>query len=169
MKSVLYKITLVSILLVTGFLPSVSYSVGAGDVAPGFKVDDLLNNKQISLEQYKGQIVYLDFWASWCPPCLKSFPFMEQLKQRYSQRGLVVVAISLDSKRADAMSFLNRTEASFIIGHNSQGGVASSYDVQAMPSSYLIGRDGKVILRHLGFNESDKAKLEKAIKSALLN
>lgn len=154
-------------IITLGFLPTSAYAVKKGDIAPNFAVEDLINGQQISLEQYKGKVVYLDFWASWCPPCLKSFPFMEELKQKYSESGLVVIAISLDEKSEAAMGFLNRVQASFAIGHNSTGSVAKNYDVMAMPSSYLIGRDGKIKLRHLGFNASDEEKLEKAIQSAL--
>jgi len=144
-----------------------AYSVEVDQKAPKFSVQNLLDGKHVSLEQLKGKVVYLDFWASWCPPCLKSFPFMEQLKQKYSKRGLVVIAISLDEKFEDAWVFLNQTQASFVIAHNNRGDIATRYDVQAMPSTYLIGRDGKIKLRHLGFNAGDKDKLERIIESVL--
>lgn len=167
MKPFQCQFRVILMIIALSFLPAPAYAVKKGDIAPAFSVEDINSGQQISLEQFKGKLVYLDFWASWCPPCLKSFPFMEQLKQKYSERGLVVVAISLDQKREAAMGFLNRIETSFIIGHNSSGSVAKNYDVMAMPSSYLIDRDGKIILRHLGFNTRDGDKLDKVIQSAL--
>jgi len=154
-------------LMVVGFLPGSAYSVEVDQMAPNFSVQNLLDGKHVSLEQLKGKVVYLDFWASWCPPCLKSFPFMEQLKQKYGKRGLVVIAISLDENFEDAWVFLNQTQASFVIAHNISGDIATRYDVQAMPSTYLIGRDGKIKLRHLGFNTGDKDKLQRIIESVL--
>jgi thiol-disulfide isomerase/thioredoxin len=167
MKQKLHQTGLIVLLMVIGFLPGSAYSVEVGQMAPNFSVQNLLDGKHVSLEQLKGKVVYLDFWASWCPPCLKSFPFMEQLKQKYSKRGLVVIAISLDENFEDAWVFLNQTQASFVIAHNIRGDIATRYDVQAMPSTYLIGRDGKIKLRHLGFNTGDKDKLQRIIESVL--
>ena len=167
MKQKLHQIRFIVLLMVFGFLPGSAYSVEVDQKAPKFSVQNLLDGEHVSLEQLKGKVVYLDFWASWCPPCLKSFPFMEQLKQKYSKRGLVVIAISLDEKFDDAWLFLNQTQASFVIAHNNRGDIATRYDVQAMPSTYLIGRDGKIKLRHLGFNSGDKDKLQRIIESVL--
>ena len=167
MKQKLHQTGLIVLLMVIGFLPGSAYSVEVDQKAPKFSVQNLLDGKHVSLEQLKGKVVYLDFWASWCPPCLKSFPFMEQLKQKYGKRGLVVIAISLDEKFEDAWIFLNQTQASFVIAHNNRGDIATRYDVQAMPSTYLIGRDGKIKLRHLGFNSGDKDTLQRIIESVL--
>ena len=155
-------------LLVSVFLPGATYADLVGQKAPNFSIQNLLDGQHVSLKQFQGKVVYLDFWASWCPPCLKSFPFMEELNRKYNKRGLVVIAIGLDEKREDAMAFLSQSEApSFVIGHNIQGDIATLYNVEAMPSTYLIGRDGKIKLRHLGFNSSDMGKLQKSIESAL--
>ncbi len=167
MKQKLHQIGLIVLLMVIGFLPGSAYSVEVDQMAPNFSVQNLLDGKHVSLEQLKGKVVYLDLWALWCPPCLKSFPFMEQLKQKYSKRGLVVIAISLDENFEDAWVFMNQTQASFVIAHNIRGDIATLYDVQAMPSTYLIGRDGKIKLRHLGFNASDKDKLQRIIERLL--
>lgn len=167
MKQKLHQTGLIVLLMVIGFLPGSAYSVEVDQMAPNFSVQNLLDGKPVSLEQLKGKVVYLDFWASWCPPCLKSFPFMEQLKQKYSKQGLVVIAISLDEKVEDAWDFLYQTQASFIIAHNIRGDIATLYDVQAMPSTYLIGRDGKIKLRHLGFNTGDTDELQRIIESFL--
>ena len=156
------------ILLVAGLLPTAGYSAGVGQKAPDFSVQNILNGKYLSLKHYKGKVVYLDFWASWCTPCLKSFPFMEQINRKYANRGLVVIAVGLDENRDDLMAFLERTRpASFVVAHNIKGDIATRYDVQVMPSTYLIGRDGKIELRHLGFDTRDKEKLQRIIERSL--
>ncbi len=168
MKKKLRKTQLIVTLLIVGWLPGSVVAVGEGQKAPDFSVQNILTGKYLSLKHYKGHVVYLDFWASWCKPCLKSFPFMEQLNQQYSGRGLVVIAVGLDENRDDLMSFLEHTQpANFIVAHNGKGDIATRYDVQVMPSTYLIGRDGKIMLRHLGFDSRDEEKLKQIIERSL--
>ena len=159
---------LIVMLLLLGFLPRVALSVGVDQEAPEFSVQNILNGKQLSLDNFKGQVVYLDFWASWCKPCQKSFPFMEQLSRKYGERGLVVIAVNLDEDPNDMMDFLVQIDpTSFFVAANVKGDIATRYNVQAMPSTYLIGRDGKIKMRHLGFNTSDQDKLQKIIEKSL--
>ena len=168
MKLKLRETQVILLLIVAAVFSAPAYSAGVGQKAPDFSVQNILNGKYLSLKHYKGQVVYLDFWASWCKPCLKSFPFMEQLKQKYASRGLVVIAVGLDENPQDLMAFLERAEpASFVVAHNGNGDIASRYDVQVMPSTYLIGRDGKIKLRHLGFDTRDQEKIQKLIESSL--
>ena len=168
MKLKLRETRVIFLLLFAFLLSEPVYSAGVGQKAPDFSVQNILNGKHLSLKHYKGQVVYLDFWASWCKPCLKSFPFMEQLKQKYSNRGLVVIAVGLDENPKDLMAFLERADpTSFVVAHNGKGDIASRYDVQVMPSSYLIGRDGKIKLRHLGFDTRDQEKLQQIIEKSL--
>jgi cytochrome c biogenesis protein CcmG/thiol:disulfide interchange protein DsbE len=121
----------------------------------------------VKLADLKGQVVYLDFWASWCSPCRKSFPWMNEMQRRYRARGLTVVAVNLDKDRALAQQFLAAMHPMFTIAYDPEGKVASRYDVQAMPSSYLIDRSGRVVSRHLGFREDDKAAMEQTIRALL--
>jgi cytochrome c biogenesis protein CcmG/thiol:disulfide interchange protein DsbE len=121
----------------------------------------------VSLAQYRGKVVYLDFWASWCGPCRHSFPWMDRMASRYGPDGLVVIAINLDKERALADQFLAEQQSRFTIAFDPQGEVAERYDVQVMPSSYLIDRHGEIKLRHRGF-QSDKADLLESEIRALL-
>lgn len=167
MKTTTHKIQATVLTLLVCLTSTLGHAAKSGQQAPNFTVQNLANNSQFSLDQFKGKLVYLDFWASWCPPCLKSFPFMEELKTRYSDQGLVVVAISLDENPEDARAFLKKASASFFVGHNKQGDIATMYNVQAMPSSYLIDRDGNIQQVHRGFKTSDKEKLKNLIASKL--
>jgi thiol-disulfide isomerase/thioredoxin len=114
-----------------------------------------------------GRVVWLDFWASWCTPCRHSFPWMNEMQRKYGAQGFTVLAINLDSVRADAERFLAATPAEFRLEFDPDATLAKQYDVEAMPSSYLLARDGRVVSRHLGFKESKKAEYEAAIRMAL--
>lgn len=136
-----------------------------GDTAPVFDLPSAERN--VKLAEFGGKFVLLDFWASWCVPCRQSFPWLNQLQARFADRGLQIVAINLDEKREDASAFLSRYPADFMVLFDSKGGSARVYAIKGMPSSVLIGRDGKVIFQHAGFREADKADLELQIKRAL--
>jgi len=124
-------------------------------------------NGNVQLESLKGKVVYLDFWASWCLPCKKSFPWMYDIKQSYADQGFEILAVNLDKDKALADAFLKEMKINFKVAFDESGETASDYKLRGMPSSYLIGRDGKVYASHIGFRDDDKAKLEQAIKSLL--
>jgi cytochrome c biogenesis protein CcmG/thiol:disulfide interchange protein DsbE len=137
-----------------------------GQEAPDFEVPSS-DGGQLRLSDHRGRVVYLDFWASWCGPCRQSFPWMEQMHQRYAGQGLRILAIALDQKEADARTFLGRHRVTFTVGFDTQGRTPRVYSVRAMPSSVLIGRDGRILATHQGFRAEDKGPLEKLVKSAL--
>lgn len=121
----------------------------------------------VQLESLKGKVVYLDFWASWCQPCKNSFPWMHDMKQRYADQGFEVLAVNLDKERKLADAFLKEVDVNFLVAFDKSGESASEYKLKGMPSSYLIGRDGKVYASHVGFREKDKTQIEQAIKVLL--
>lgn len=121
----------------------------------------------LNLEQYRGKVVVVDFWASWCTPCRQSFPWLNELQAKYGQRGLVIVGVNVDRNREDAIRFLNDVPANFPIVYDSAGTLASRYEVPGMPSSYVIGPDGSVIAKHIGFRKADRDARETEIRSLL--
>lgn len=137
-----------------------------GQPAPPFELA-AADGTMMGLQQWRGQVVYLDFWASWCGPCRQSFPWMGELHRRYGPQGLAVVAVNLDTRAADAQAFLKAVPAPFQILYDASGKTPRSYAIKAMPTSLLIGRDGRVQLIHAGFRPSDTAALEAAITQAL--
>lgn len=155
----LFKIFLASYLLATSTL---SY---ADKTAPDFTLP--AKNGSITLSKYKGRVVYLDFWASWCIPCRKSFPWMNAMQKNYS-KSLVVITINLDKKKKAVDKFLTKYPANFIVAHDPAGKTAELYDVKGMPSSYIIDRDGKIVYSHIGFREKSKKELEKKIQEAVV-
>ena len=140
-------------------------AVEAGATAPALSLPGL--KVPLSLNDFKGKVVYLDFWASWCGPCKKSFPWMNQLQEKYGARGLQVLAVNLDASEDDARQFLAKVPAHFAIAFDAQGQSARQYGVKGMPTSVLIGADGKVLATHTGFTDAGRAAIEQALVGAL--
>jgi len=122
----------------------------------------------LDLGAYKGKVVYLDFWASWCNPCRQSFPWMNQLQEMYGSKGLVVIAVNVDHERDLADEFLQNNKAQFKIVYDQNGAIAEKYDFKDMPTSILIGRDGKIRYVHNGFYPNQEGLYDTHI-NALLN
>ena len=123
----------------------------------------------LNLSDYRGKVVVLDFWASWCVPCRRSFPWMNEMQQKYGDDGLVIVAVNLDNQSSDAQKFLQQYPAEFTISYDQDRQLVREYAVEAMPSSFLINRDGSLIERHLGFKTGKADEYEAAIVAALGN
>lgn len=105
----------------------------------------------LDLSAYKGKVVYLDFWASWCTPCRLSFPWMNEIQSVYGRDGLVVIGVNVDHDRDLAQQFLDATAPQFKIFYDPKGTIASRFNVKDMPTSVLIGRDGRIRYVHGGF------------------
>lgn len=151
-----------TLLLSLGLL---SGALHAAEHAPDFTLPG--DKGTISLSQYKGQVVYLDFWASWCGPCRQSFPWMNEMQQRYGTKGFKVVAINLDKERDMIGKFVDATHPTFTIAYDAEGSVAEKYRVGGMPSSYLIDRNGNIQAQHMGFRDKDAGALEQSIQALL--
>lgn len=121
----------------------------------------------ISLDSYKGQVIYLDFWASWCTPCKKSFPWLNQIQKKYTNQGFKVIAVNLDKEPELAKRFLQQHPAEFVIGYDPEGKIASQLNVQGMPSSFLIDRNGNIVSSHIGFREKNASEMEAKLKKLL--
>ena len=152
--------------IVLVLLASVARALVPGEAAPAFALPTPAG-KTLSLASLRGKVVYVDFWASWCTPCRRSFPWMSDMQARYRDAGLVVVGVNVDKRRADAERFLDDVPPAFTIVYDALGTTPSAYGVKAMPSSYLVGRDGKVLRVEEGFHEARRDALEARIRDAL--
>jgi cytochrome c biogenesis protein CcmG/thiol:disulfide interchange protein DsbE len=141
-------------------------SVHAGP-APDFELPT--DAGPVSLQAMRGRVVYLDFWASWCKPCRKSFPWMNALQAKYRDKGLQIIAVNIDSDPEQVKRFLEKYPADFIVAYDAEGKVAKQYQVKGMPSSYLIDKQGNIHAEHVGFREEDKARVETQINYLLKN
>jgi cytochrome c biogenesis protein CcmG/thiol:disulfide interchange protein DsbE len=142
-----------------------AHAIDVSTPAPEFDLPG--QDGSIKLSAQKGKVVYLDYWASWCGPCRQSFPWMNEMQTRYADQGLQIIAVNLDAKIDDAKRFLAESSANFIIAYDPKGETPRLYGVKGMPTSILIGRDGKVLAQHVGFNQGSRAELEQKIRSAL--
>lgn len=133
--------------------------------APSFSLPAV--HGQAALDSLRGRVVLVDFWASWCAPCRGSFPWMASLQKRYGPSGLEVVAINVDKERKLADLFLARFPAPFTVAFDPAGTTAQAYGVRAMPTSFLVGRDGQVLMTHPGFDPKKSAAVESRIVEAL--
>lgn len=119
------------------------------------------------LNEHRGKVVLVDFWASWCVPCRRSFPWLNDMQQKYASDGLMIIGINEDNDQADAEAFLQEYPASFRIMADPEGLLASQFELLAMPTSYLIGRDGLLVANHLGFKTAKEDEYEALLRTAL--
>jgi cytochrome c biogenesis protein CcmG, thiol:disulfide interchange protein DsbE len=121
----------------------------------------------LDLSAFTGRVVYLDFWASWCVPCRKSFPWLQGLNDTYEHDGVTVLAIDVDSDRADAERFLRRFHPSFEVRFDPSGALAQQFNIVGMPTSVLIDRHGVQRFRHIGFEPADAQTYEKQLRDLI--
>lgn len=133
--------------------------------APAFSLPSRTGT--LSSNDLAGKVVYVDFWASWCGPCRMSFPWLKSLHEHYGAKGLMVVAINLDKDREAALEFLGDFPAPFVVAFDPAGKTAEAFKVSAMPSSFLVGRDGTILHAQAGFDPKKTGELEQMIKEAL--
>lgn len=145
---------------------SYAAAIDKGVTAPAIAAVDA-NGRSVDVAILRGKVIYLDFWASWCAPCRRSFPWMNAMQEKYGAKGLVVIGINVDRKRADADRFLAQVPAQFAVAYDPEGNTPKTYAIKGMPSSVLIDREGRVIATHTGFRDEDREMLETEIRAVL--
>lgn len=153
-----------SLLVKIGLVLSILFQANALSAAPNLdlRVQDA-DGRSYVLSQFSGELIYIDFWASWCGPCRKSFPWMNEMHHKYADQGLKIIAINLDNDISLARQFLGQISADFTIAYDPDTQVAEQFDILGMPSSYLFNRQGKLVAKHLGFYADHKADYEAEI------
>jgi cytochrome c biogenesis protein CcmG/thiol:disulfide interchange protein DsbE len=129
--------------------------VKVGDTFPEFNSFGLEGKMPDDL---KGKVVLVDFWASWCGPCKESFPVMEEMQQKYGSKGLVILAVNVDEDVAAMKDFLKDHPATFTIVHDAKKQLVGLANISSMPTSIVLGKDGKVAAIHKGFHGKETAK-----------
>ena len=120
-----------------------------------------------NLAEYRGQVVVVDFWASWCKPCRQSIPWLNELRARYGNQGLVIMGVNVDANRADAEKFQREVPIGFTVLYDPEGKMAEQFGLQGMPTTFVFDRDGKLAHTLLGYREARRADHETAILALL--
>ena len=151
-------------ILISCFLGAQAYAV---ERLPGENIMLKSSQGMVSLQELQGKVVYLNFWASWCGPCRKSFSWMVAMQRKYVNKGLVVLAVNLDTDPAQALRFLEENQSNFQIAYDPEGYLANNIKLKAMPSSFLLNSKGEILHRHLGFQSAQSEDYESEIRHAL--
>lgn len=128
---------------------------GADTMAPDFNLPGK-SGTPIVLSKYKGSVVMLNFWASWCGPCRTEMPLMDQIYKKYAKAGFVLLGVNVDTDSADAQKFLSQVPVSFPIAYDRDNKVSKLYNVAEMPSTFFIDRKGHLRELHRGYNPGDE-------------
>lgn len=149
--------------LLCAALAAPANALEAGDTAPEFSAPGL-SGGTVSLSSYRGKVVYLDFWASWCAPCAQALPALDRLRQEFKPGDFQVIAVNVDRKPSAAKAFLRKRPVGYPSALDPEGSLPERFGVESMPTSFLIDRDG--VVRHVqrGFRESDVADLRAQIR-----
>lgn len=147
--------------------PSAAAAVGVGEKAPGFRLPALGAGGDVSLAEHRGKVVYLDFWASWCPPCLSSIPQLEGLRKEFPAGDFQILAINIDRDPAKALAFLAKHSVGYPSGSDPKGEWPKRFDIPTMPTSFLIDAEGVVRHVHPGFRDGDLDALRQRIRQML--
>lgn len=139
---------------------SSAWAVQVGDEVPNCALTSMDGRQKYDFQQFRGKVLYVDFWSSWCGPCAQSFAFLNQIHHGLKDRGLEVMAINLDEFQEEAQAFLVQHPAQFNVVADTTQQCAKAFEVQAMPSSYLIDRSGRIRQVHLGFRPEEAKELK---------
>ncbi len=143
-------------------------ALDVGDAAPGFRAPALEGPEALSLSDYRGKVVYLDFWASWCAPCATALPVLDSFREEFSADGFQVLAVNVDSEPANARRFLSRRPVGYPSVTDPDGRLPALFEIDTMPTSFLIDRKGVIRLVHRGFKKSDVDSLRAEIRKLIV-
>jgi thiol-disulfide isomerase/thioredoxin len=146
--------------------PLPAASVTAGAPAAAFQLPAAVGDP-VSLADLKGQVVLINFWASWCGPCRQEMPILDQLYKKYKAAGFTLLGVNVEPKSGDALAFLKGTPVSFPILFDTQSKVSTLYEVSGMPSTVIVDRKGNVRYVHHGYKAGDEGEYLDQIRSLM--
>jgi peroxiredoxin len=142
------------------------HNVEVGDKAPGFELADD-SGQGVNLSDFRGKYVLLNFWATWCPPCVEEMPSLSALHERLKDQGLVVLGVSVDESEADYKRFLERGHLSFPTVRDPERSVSSRYGTVKYPETYLINPEGIVIRKYINWQDWNRPEIVNYLNSLL--
>jgi thiol-disulfide isomerase/thioredoxin len=129
----------------------------------------LLDGKNVSLKGFKGKVVFLNFWATWCPPCRQEMPSMETLYQHFKDQGLEFLAVDIQESKDDVADFMKSYGLNFPTALDSSGGISNKYGIRSIPTTYIVDREGFIIISAVGGRNWDTPEMFAAFEVLLKN
>ena len=142
------------------------YDVQAGDRAPDFRLEDD-RGLGVGLEDYEGKVVLLNFWATWCPPCVQEMPSLNNTYERFRDQGFVVLGISVDEDETQYSDFVRDSGVTFPTARDPERTVSTRYGTLKYPESYLISREGKVLRKYVGPENWGRPEIANYLRSVI--
>ena len=141
--------------------------VNAQELAPDFEGTDIHGGSTLRLSDYRGKIVFIDFWASWCPPCLVSLPAYDKMYKELGNTEFEFIAINVDEDTEDGLVFLEDHPVSYPVLADPEGDIGIPYGIRTLPVSYLLDRDGRIVQSYRSFKLGDEITLKQEIEALL--
>ena len=141
-------------------------TVKISELAPDFTLKTL-KGSNLRLEEYRGQVVLINFWASWCGPCRQEMPILDRLHKRYEDAGFAVLGVNVEGEISPAQKIVDKTKVTFPVLIDEGQLVSELYQLEAMPSTVVVDRDGVVRYVHRGYKPGDEAKYVEVVKKLI--
>jgi len=151
----------------TTSLSAPAAATSSNSAPPTFELPGLEGGAPVSLEEYRGKVVYLDFWASWCGPCREAMPLYEAMYREIGSDRFEVLAINLDEEPQDALNFIARHPVSYPVLTDPAGSTAKAWGLKVMPTSFLLDSSGRVVREYPGFRSAHMADIRRDIETLL--
>ena len=154
------------LILVLAFSVMAGERPSVGQKAINFTLETF-DGKRVALNQLRGRVILLDFWATWCPPCREELPYLDILQQTYGTQGFVVLAVNIDNKIQNAQDFLKAHDIKLMPLWDEQKKVVAQYDIEQMPTTVIIDKRGVIRYLHSGFETDQYIKYKQQIQQLL--
>jgi peroxiredoxin len=160
------KLCLLLVSLVLGWQANLVWAVGLDQAAPDFTLRSL-SGENLRLQEYRGKVVLINFWASWCGPCRQEMPILDRIHKRYEPAGFTVLGVNVEGELDKARKIADRLDVSFPLLFDDGQQVSEDYALESMPYTVLVDRDGQVRFIHHGYKPGDENKYIDRLKTLL--
>lgn len=160
------KLCLLLVSLVLGWQANLAWAVSLDQVAPDFTLRSL-SGENLRLQEYRGKVVLINFWASWCGPCRQEMPILDRIHKRYEPAGFTVLGVNVEGEQDKARKIADRLDVSFPLLFDVGQQVSEDYALKSMPYTVLVDRDGQIRFIHHGYKPGDENKYIDRLRTLL--